>query len=308
MTSPSHSRTSDPRLGEKPRGYGVLAVLGILTALLGADAAGAPARQAPPRKTTTSFIESSRESIKHSLADALTHTSTPQSTVAMIKRLSEERRTAHRVIGAQFPLTDFEGIVLTDSYDESYVAAIDSLCGVYLKKDNTLPSAEAGAYLSGVLTDLPPISKAPEAFVVAFVIARSVQALLNIPPGTPTETRADLPEVVVRFVREFTSQYLSRSGFVEKDSSPLEIWHASVLERVRCPTHRTPYRLKEERNGRRADGSFYRRYVVICESGAETRNLDFDLDALTGVSRTGGRQQLPPSLERPTSRQPGVEQ
>lgn len=309
MKSRCNSRASGVFRGQKAQRnvlagvvFGLLC-LGAPRSTAGASPAAAPAPDSPP----PNMAKLGRESIQRSLADAITRATTPRATLDMVRRLSEERRTAHRVIGAESPLTDFRGIVLTDTYDEDYIAAIDSVCSVYLRTDESLPGAESGAYLSEKLADLPPISDTPAAFVAAFVVMRCVQATMNIPGTTPAEVRADIPEVAIRLIHGVTERYMgSRRSFEERQRSD-EIWHASVLERVRCPTHATPYSLKEERNGLRADGSFYRRYVVHCQGGSEARNLDFDLEALSAISKSGGRQQLPRRLDKPARRQPGVE-
>lgn len=281
----------------------VVVMTALVLALAGLGA-GAPA--APPGNAD--MVRLGRESVARSLADALTRATTPQSTMAMVKRLSEERRTAHRVIGAEFPLTDFKGIVLSDTYDQSYIAAIDSLSDAYLRTDDSLPSAEAGAVMSRGLSDLPPIPDTPAPFVAAFVIMRCTQASLQIPSDVPAAVRAEIPEVALRMIHEVTQRYLGSRGTFEGRMHADEVWQASVLERIRCPTHAAPYTLGEERNGLRGDGTFYRRYVVTCSQGGETRHLDFNLEALSAITRSGGRQEMPARLETPSSRQPGVDQ
>lgn len=283
--------------------FTLVSTIGLVTA-----AAEAQKPASSPPGGSESMLQSARRNVANSLHSLLPRASTPRGCLDGIKRLSEERRTAQRVIAAEYPLDDMTGILLADSYDQFFVAAVDTLTQSFLAGDKDLPSSQAGEYFTGQLSDLPPVNDTPAAFIVAFVIMRCVQVAQAPAATLPPEVREDVAEVAVRAVGGIAQKYReSRQGSDARQKAD-EFWQASVVDRVRCKTHHTPYTIKELRNGLRKDGSFYRRYVGICQGGQESRSFDFDLDALNQLSRTGGIQNLPPRLPTPASRQAGVDQ
>lgn len=274
----------------------------------GAQQAAPPRGSASGLRATESMIQTARRNVSNSLHSLLPRASTSRGCLEGVKRLSEERRTAQRVIAADYPLDEMAGIILADSYDEAFVAAVDTLTQAFLLHDKELPESEAGEYFTRKLSDLPSLNETPASFIVAFVIMRCVQVSQTIPGSMSPALREDVGEVAVRAVAAVAQKYRESRNGNEARQKADEFWQASVIDRVRCKTHRSQYSVNELRNGMRKDGSFYRRYVATCQVGHENRSFDFDLEALNQWTRSGGLQELPARLPNPESRQPGVEQ
>jgi len=222
--------------------------------------------------------------------------------LAAIRDMYERRRLAHRVISLDYPLDDFAGIVLADRYDDEYLAVTDSLASRFGLVDRDLPSEEGANLLRESVGTLPPITETSSPFVIAYIIGKVLPGIAALPADTPPQLRADASEAAVRMIGALTTLYRRSSDKREAADS----WHESVVERLRCPTHKSSYKIEELRNGLRADGSLYRRYIVSCESGKEQRRLDFDLGAMGALSQNKGRQNLKGKIPPAHSRQPGV--
>ncbi len=224
------------------------------------------------------------------------------STLAAIREVHDQRRLAHRVIAMDYPLDDFAGIVMADRYDDAYLAVVDSLTSRFGEIDRDLPSTEGANLLREGVGTLPPVTGTSSPFVIAYIIGKVIPGAAALPSDTPPELRADAAEAAIRMVGELTTLY--RRSADKRESA--DGWHESVVERLRCPTHKCSYTIEELRNGLRADGSLYRRYIVVCDSGKEQRRLDFDLGAMGALSQNKGRQNLKGKIPPPEARQPGV--
>lgn len=286
----------------------ILLGLSLAPAISRAGQAATPPRSGNGSPSTGSMLQSARRNVSNSLQALLPRASTSRGCLEGIKRLSEERRTAQRVIAADYPLDEMVGIVLADSYDALFVAAVDTLTQAFLLHDKELPETEAGGYFTEKLSDLPTLNETPASFIVAFVIMRCVQVAQTTPGTMSPALREAVGEVAVRAVAAVAQKYReSRNGSDARQKAD-EFWQASVIDRVRCKTHQSQYVVQELRNGMRKDGSFYRRYAATCQVGHENRSFDFDLEALNQLTRSGGVQELPSRLPTPESRQPGVDQ
>jgi hypothetical protein len=224
------------------------------------------------------------------------------SALAAIREVHDQRRLAHRVIAMDHPLDDFTGIVMADRYDDEYLAVVDSLASRFASIDRDLPSVEGANLLRESVGNLPPVTETSSPFVIAFIISKVVPGAASLPSDTAPQLRADAAEAAVRMVGSLTTVY--RRSAQKREAA--DSWHESVVERLRCPTHKCSYTTQELRNGLRADGSLYRRYIVVCESGKEERRLDFDLGAMGALSQNKGRQNLKGKIPPAQSRQPGV--
>lgn len=223
------------------------------------------------------------------------------------QQLYESRRLAQRVVALDFPLDDFSGILIVDAYDEEYLATVDTLAAEFTRRDRTLPSEAAGEELRRLVGDIPTITSTPAPYVVTFVIGRTLAGVSRIPSDADPALRAEVEEIAVRIIGALAGRY--RAGRVTESQKRAadDEWHESVIERLRCPEHRSSYSMKEMRNGLRPDGSLYRRYILQCAEGAEDRRIDFDLGAMGVMSQNKGRQKLRKPLSAPGERQPGVD-
>lgn len=229
------------------------------------------------------------------------------SAVSALDQLEGQRKLARRVIALDFPMDDFTGILMSDSFDEAYLGAVDTLTARFLESDRTLPPAAAGEAFRSQVGELPPLDENPPAYAVVFVIGRCLAAAGSYPATGDPGMKAAVQEVALRAIGSLTHDYLvTRQGPRRRASD--DSWQDSVVERLRCQTHKSSYVLKEARNGLRPDGSLYRRYLVICNAGKEERKLDFDLGAAGVLTQNRGRQNLRKPLARPADRQPGVDQ
>ena len=201
-----------------------------------------------------------------------------------------------------YPLDDFAGIVMADRYDDTYLVVIDSLAVRFGLVDRDLPSQEGANLLREGVGTLPPVTETSSPFVIAYIIGKVLPGAAALPADTPPQFRADAAESAVRMIGALTTIY--RRSAEKREAA--DSWHESVVERLRCPTHKSSYKTEELRNGLRADGSLYRRYIVVCESGKEQRRLDFDLGAMGALSQNKGRQNLKQKIPSVGSRQPGV--
>jgi hypothetical protein len=227
-------------------------------------------------------------------------------TFEAIRELYETRRLAQRVIALDFPLDDFVGILMVDRYDDEFVAVVDTLVTRFTSNDRELPPASAADLLREKVGELPPVQTAPAAYAITYIIGRCVTGARAVPRDADPALRADVEEVAVRLIGGLTQRYrLGRSGSAQRDAD--DNWHESVVERLRCAEHKSGYTTKELRNGLKPDGSLYRRYIVTCTTGGEDRRLDFDLAGTSVLSTSKGRQNLKGPLEKPESRQPGVD-
>jgi hypothetical protein len=258
-----------------------------------------------PKSEPPEMLRLGRRNLETKLAELLPTVKDSKSTLNAIRELTDMRRLAQRVVAMEYPLDDFAGILLVDGYDEAYVASIDTLTTKFGMIDQTPVQSEALTIFRDRLGELPPIGDTPAGFVVAFVISRCGAAATGLPDSVSTELKQDVAEVAVRAIGELAHNYvLTRTGEARQKSD--DFWHLSVVERMRCSQHNSGYKVQEERNGLRPDGSLYRRYVVSCETGLETRKLDFDLGIIGAMSQTGGRQNLK-KVKDPGSRRPGVD-
>ena len=285
--------TGNPRVRPAP----LLRLLPILSALLVSDG------RAQDALTSQQMLQSGIENLR-ATRDRLLPTVTDAGTaLSAIRTVQDQRRLAHRVIALDYPLDDFTGIVLADRFDDEYLAVVDSLVSRFETLDRDLPSVEAVSLLRDGVGTLPPVTESSSPFVIAYIIGKVAPGLTSLPSDTPPALREEASEAAVRLIGGLTDSYRRSSAKREAADS----WHESVVERLRCPQHKCSYRVQELRNGLRADGSLYRRYVVACESGKEERRLDFDLGAMGVLSQSKGRQSLKSPIPPATSRQPGVE-
>lgn len=276
----------------------------VLSALLLACLSAGSASAQPPLGADE-MLANGVNNLNHLLAQLLPGAQDAVSTLQGISQLADTRRVAHRAVALEFPLDDLTGIILSDRYDEAYVAAVDSLAQRFLLTDPPPPTPEALEAFRARMGQVPPVSETPAAYVVASLLGRIVGAG-RLPGGSSEAARAEAALAAVRVIRALTRTYLAtRTG----DGLPKaqDAWYRSVADRVRCPRHRCGYEVREERAGLRADGSLYRRIVVTCRTGGEERNLDFDLGAGGTLSQTGGRQNLKKPVGGPASRRPGLE-
>jgi hypothetical protein len=260
------------------------------------------AQPAPPDE----MLINGHRNIEMKLAELLPGVKDARSALAAIQDFTDTRRLAQRVVALDYPLDDFNGIVLVDGYDEKYVAAVDTIALEFTRLDKTPPDPAAITLFRERLGELPPIGEFPAGYVVAFVIGRCTSAATGLPDSLGAGVKSEVAEVAVRGIGELAHAYMAtRAGDSRQKSD--EAWHLSVIERLRCREHTSGYKVGEERNGLRADGSLYRRYVVSCQKGGESRKLDFDLGILGSLTQSGGRQKLTKSLEKPGTRKPGVD-
>lgn len=279
----------------RPRA-GVTCLVPILAILTAASSWAQEARTSQEMlQFGISNLRLSRDKLLPTIVDAGT-------ALAAIRSVHDQRRLAHRVIALDYPLDDFTGIVMADRFDDEYLSVVDSLVTRFEALDRDLPSAEAVALLSNGLGSLPPVSESSSPYVVAYIIGRVGPAVAAIPPDTAPALREETAEAAVRLTGSLTTIY--RKSAAKREAS--DNWHESVVERLRCGTHKCSYKTIELRNGLRADGSIFRRYVVGCETGLEQRQLDFDLGEMGVLSQSKGRQTLKSPIPPVAGRQPGV--
>jgi hypothetical protein len=254
------------------------------------------------------MLDASGENLHRKLWEMKSAPMTPVEVIEGIKQFSEDRRLAQKVIALDFALDDFVGIVMMDKFDEAYIDVIDSLVIHYTAGDPTPPTPEAINVFAERLGNMPPLGNTPASFIIAIVIVRAWNAAYTIPADDPGKN--DVSEVAIRAIGQATSSYkLTRTGDIRQKSD--DFWHFSVIERLRCPDHRSPYKLLESRNGLRPDGALFRRYIIECEEcrkqGLEHRKLDFDLGVLSDMTRSGGIQKLEGRIASPADRRPTVD-
>jgi len=259
--------------------------------------------RAQEARTSQEMLQFGIENLRTSRDKLLPTVTDAGTALAAIRTMHDQRRLAHRVIAMDHPLDDFVGIVMADRYDDEYLCVVDSLVTRFESLDRDLPSEEATALLRDGVGTLPPVSGSSSPFVIAYIIGKVAPGATKLPQDTPPELREDAAEAAVRLIGGLTEVYRKTSAKREASDS----WHESVIERLRCPDHKCSYRTVELRNGLRADGSLYRRYLVECESGKEVRPLDFDLGEMGVLSQSKGRQNLTSPIPPATRRQPGVE-
>jgi hypothetical protein len=275
----------------------------VISAILVALAAPAGAQVS---QTPAAMLDNGIKNLHEKLVALLPTVKDAPSALEAIREFHDTRRLAQRVIAMDYPLDEFTGIVMNDTYDERYVASVDTLATRFASIDDTSPPAEAVQIFRDRLGELPPLNDTPAGFVIAFLISRCVTAASSLPSTLEAELRAGVIEIAVRSIGELAHGYMeTRTGDLRQKSD--DFWHLSVIERVRCGEHKSAYKLVEQRTGLRPDGSLYRRYVVTCEVGTEERKLDFDLGIMGDMSRTGGRQNLKTPVATPSKRKPGVE-
>jgi hypothetical protein len=278
----------------------------LLVTASGLSGRPAPAAAQAPSVSPSEMMEHGQRNLEIKLAELLPKVTDARTALAAIREFNDIRRLAQRVVAMDYPLDDFTGILLVDSYDERYAAAIDTIGVRFLSLDQTLPPVAAAVIFRDRLGDLPQIGDTPAGFVVAFVIGRCAAAATGLPDTLSSAMRDGVTEIAVRAIAELAHNYMAtRMGEARQKSD--DFWHLSVIQRLRCAEHASGYTMQEERNGLKLDGSLYRRYVVKCDKGGETRKLDFDLGAMGALTQTGGRQNLRKAITNPGARKPGVD-
>jgi len=297
----SPSITIRPLNRDVPRLFGRLAAMLLVTSILSVLlSASGRAQEARTSQEMLQFginnLRTTRDRLLPTVKDAGT-------ALSAIRTMHDQRRVAHRVIAMDYPLDNFTGIVMADRFDDEYLAVVDSLVARFEQLDRDMPSVEGAALLREGVGTLPPVTETSSPFVIAFIIGKVVPGATALPSDTPPALREEASEAAVRLVGSLTTIYRRSSAKREATDS----WHESVVQRLRCSDHKSSYRVQEMRNGLRADGSLYRRYVVVCESGKEDRQLDFDLGDMGLLSQNKGRQNLKSPIPPATGRQPGVD-
>jgi hypothetical protein len=286
-----------------PRPARLPAALALATLFL---ACGTPAPGQTPR-TGRELLQNGIENLQSFRDRELARMSDAGQALRAQRELYDTRRLAQRVVALDFALDDLAGILIVDAYDEEYLAVVDTLVSEFTTRDRDLPSAEAGEELRRLVGELPNITGTPAPYVVTFVIGRTLAGVAKIPSDADPALRADVEEIAVRVIGALAKRYRASRATEAQRRAADDEWHESVIERLRCPEHRATYTLGEMRNGLRADGSIYRRYILTCAGEGEERRVDFDLGAAGVLGQNKGRQKLRKPLESPESRRPGVD-
>jgi len=283
-----------------PHARGVLPLLALATALLATPST--VAAQTP--RTPEEMLDNASGNLHSRLHELMAAPLTTQQALDAVREFIDGRRLAQRVIALDFSLDDFGGIIMCDRYDDVYVEVVDSLIIHYTSDHPDLPGPEAATRFAGQLGTLPPLGETPAAFIIAILISRAYGAAASIPADDPM--KEEIGRVALRAIGQATSSYRATRGGELREKSD-EFWHPSVIARLICPDHRSVYTITETRHGLKPDGALFRRYVITCKKGGETRNVDFDLGALSEMTRSGGLQDLTKPILSPSDRRPGAD-
>ncbi len=290
-----------PRLNSHQARFRVLPLVFFLFALLPC-LHGTAGAQTP--RTPQEMLDNAEENLRIRLNEVRSAPLNEAEALEILRELIDGRRLSQRVVALDFALDDFMGLVMMDRYDEAYIAVIDSLILHYVAGDVAPPDPAAASIFAQRLGTLPPVGDTPTAFIVAILISRAWNAASSMSATDPMKPAVS--KVALRAIGQATTNYLNtRKGESLQKSD--DFWHASVIQRMLCPEHRCPYTMNEVRNGLKPDGALFRRYVVQCREGEETRNVDFDLGVLSEMTRSGGYQELKVPIHSPAEKLPSVE-
>ena len=302
MLSASRFPASGPAHRRHPGGVRVLAALIALPFLLipaGSSRAQVPRNAREMLNTGIANLRARQNELLPGVKDVAT-------ALQALQQLESQRKLARRVIALDFSMEEFAGILMSDSYDEEFLAAVDTLAARFTEIDRDPPAQAAAEAFREQLGDLPPMEEIPAAYVVVFMIGRCLTAASSFPSSPDPGQKSDVEEIAVRTVGALARHYHeTRSGSRRRQSD--DRWHDTVIERLRCQTHHSSYTLQEARAGLKPDGSLYRRYVIVCNTGQESRQIDFDMGEAGVLTQYRGRQNIPKPLPKPAQRQPGVD-